>query len=101
MIYLIITIILLIEGFFSGSELALLSADRLQLKKRSKTNDLGAQLALKMLKVPEQILSTTLFVTSTCVMAISVILTLEFRRIYENHGEVQAVILGSSLVIVF
>ena len=101
MIYLIITLILLIEGFFSGSELALLSADRLQLKKKSKTNDLGAQLALKMLKVPEQILSTTLFVTSTCVMAISVILTLEMRRIHETHGELQAVLLSSSLVIIF
>ena len=101
MIYFTIAIILLIEGFFSGSELALLSADRLQLKKRSKNNDLGAQLALKMLKNPEQILSTTLLVTSTCVMAISVILTLEFRRLHGDHGEVQAVALGSSLVIIF
>ncbi len=101
MIYLTIFIILLIEGFFSGSELALLSADRLQLKKRSKNNDLGAQLALKLLKTPEQILSTTLLMTSTCVMAITVILTLEFRRIHGEHGEVQAVLLGSGLVIVF
>ncbi len=101
MIYFTIAIILLIEGFFSGSELALLSADRLQLKKRSKHNDLGAQLALKMLKNPEQILSTTLLITSTCVMAISVILTLEFRRLHGDHGEIQAVALGSSLVIIF
>ena len=101
MIYLVVAIILMIEGFFSGSELALLSADRLQLKKKSKGNDLGAQLALKLLKNPERILSTTLFVTSTCVMAISVILTLEMRRIHGNHGEFQAVLIGSSLVITF
>lgn len=101
MIYLIIAIILIVEGFFSGSELALLSADRLQLKKKSKSNDLGAQLALKLLKEPEKILSTTLLMTSTCVMAISVILTLEFRRTHGEHGELRAVLIGSTLVIIF
>jgi len=101
MIYIVVFIILLIEGFFAGSELALLSADRLQLKKKSKNNDLGAQLAIKMLKNPERILSTTLFVTSTCVMAISVILTLELKRIYGTHGEFEAVLIGSSMVIIF
>jgi CBS domain containing-hemolysin-like protein len=101
MIYLIVALFLLIEGFFSGSELALLSVDKLQLKKRAKANDLGAQRALKLLKNPENILSTTLFVTSTCVMAISVLLTLEFRRIHGDHGELRAVMLGSGLVIIF
>lgn len=100
MIYLIVGLLLLIEGFFSGSELALISADRLQLKKKAKANDHGAQRALKLLKTPERILSTTLLVTSTCVMAISVILTLEFRRIHGEHGELKAVLVGSGLVIV-
>jgi putative hemolysin len=101
MIYLTITLLLLIEGFFSGSELALLSTDRLQLKKRAKANDHGAQRAIKLLKTPEKILSTTLLATSTCVMAISVILTLEFRRIHGEHGEFKAVMVGSGLVILF
>jgi putative hemolysin len=101
MIYLIVGLFLLIEGFFSGSELALLSADRLQLKKKAKANDHGAQRALKLLKTPEKILSTTLLVTSTCVMAISVILTLEFRKSQGEHGELKAVMIGSGLVILF
>jgi putative hemolysin len=101
MIYLIVGLFLLIEGFFSGSELALLSADRLQLKKKAKANDHGAQRALKLLKTPEQILATTLLVTSTCVMAISVILTLEFRKAHGEHGELKAVMIGSGLVILF
>ena len=101
MIYLIVALILIIEGFFSGSELALLSADRLQLKKRSKNGDLGAQLALRMLKNPETILSSTLLVTSTCVIAISVVLTLELRRNLIEHGQFYAVLIGSGLVITF
>ncbi|NDG85353.1 MAG: HlyC/CorC family transporter [Proteobacteria bacterium] len=93
--------LLVIEGFFSGSELALLSADRLNLKKRSKQGESGAGRALRLLKAPDRILSTTLIMTSLCVMSISVLLTLEFRRIYGEHGEIRAVICGSALVIVF
>ncbi len=101
MIPFIVTLLLLIEGFFSGSELALLSADRIFLKKRGKQGDAGAILALKLLKSPDRILSTTLLMTSSCVMAISVLLTLEFGAIDPDHGEWKAVALGSLLVIVF
>jgi CBS domain containing-hemolysin-like protein len=38
--------------------------------------------------------------TSLCVMAVTVLLTLEFRRIYGEHGEIRAVLTGSLLVIV-
>lgn len=92
---------IIIEGFFSGSELALLSADKLSLKKKSKQGNHGAQLALKLLKSPDKILSITLLMTSTCVMSISVLLTLEFRRIYAEKGEWMAIATGSFLVIVF
>ena len=97
----LVIVILIIEGFFSGSELALLSADKIRLKKKSKQGDFGAGLALRLLKNPERILSSTLLLTSTCVMAISVLLTLEFRRIKGEHGEIYAVITGSLLVIIF
>ncbi|MBU6153461.1 MAG: hemolysin family protein [Bdellovibrionales bacterium] len=97
----IVFILLMIEGFFSGSELALLSADRIYLKRRGKQGDAGALLALKLLKSPDRILSTTLIMTSSCVMAISVLLTLEFRAIDPEHGEWKAVALGSFLVILF
>ena len=97
----IVILILLIEGFFSGSELALLSADRILLKKKSKQGDFGSQLALRLLKTPDRILSTTLLMTSTCVMTISVLLTLEFRRLVGEHAELYAVVAGSLLVIVF
>jgi CBS domain containing-hemolysin-like protein len=100
-IFILITILLLIEGFYSGSELALLSADRLRLKKSGKSGNQGAIKALKLLRSPDRILSTTLIMTSSCVMSISVLLTLEFRRSNPTHGEIQAVALGSFLVIVF
>jgi CBS domain containing-hemolysin-like protein len=97
----LVFLFLIIEGFYSGSELALLSADRLALKRKSKQGNRGAHLALRLLKSPDRILSSTLLMTSTCVMATSVLLTLEFRRTHGEHGEAYAAVLGSILVIVF
>lgn len=93
--------LLMTEGFFSGSELALLSADRIQLKKQAKQGNRGAKIALRLLEQPERILSTTLLMTATCVMAITVLLTLEFKSVYGEHGEEYAVIVGSAAVILF
>lgn len=98
---LLVAIALLVEGFFSGSELALLSADKLALKKKSKQGNHGAQLALRLLKSPDRILSTTLLMTSTCVMTVSVLLTIEFRHIFAERGEWMAIMTGSFLVIIF
>jgi putative hemolysin len=97
----LITVFILIEGFYSGSELALLSADKLQLRKKSKQGDYGAQLALRLLKNPENILTTTLLMNNTMIMAISVALTLECRRILGENGEWTAVLIGSTVVIFF
>jgi putative hemolysin len=100
-IILLVLFFIVVEGFFSGSELALLSADKLALKKKSKVGDFGAGLALRLLKNPERVLSSTLILTNTCVMTISVLLTLEFKRIKGPDGELYAVVVGSLLVILF
>ena len=100
-IIILVLLMIVVEGFFSGSELALLSADKLGLRKKSKQGDFGAGLALRLLKNPDRILSSTLLMTNTCVMTISVLLTLEFRRLKGDHGNAYAVVVGSLLVIIF
>ena len=57
-IYLMVPVLILIEGIFAGSEIALLSSDRLELKKRARKGSYGAQLALSLTEKPERILST-------------------------------------------
>ena len=52
-------VVLLIESFFSGSEMALISADRLALRKLAKKGDNRAKTAIEMLKQPERLLGTT------------------------------------------
>ncbi|MBL7136369.1 MAG: HlyC/CorC family transporter [Candidatus Marinimicrobia bacterium] len=61
---LIILICVLGEAFFSGSEIAIISVDKLRLKHSAKAGHRPSRLALEMLKKPEWILGTTLLGTN-------------------------------------
>jgi putative hemolysin len=56
------------EAFFSGSEIGIVSADRMRLRHEAAQGSPGARLALKMLKKPEWLLSTTLVGTNISVV---------------------------------
>src|SRR5262245_60764539 len=60
-----------VQGLFSGSEIAVLAADSLALKKAAKKGSRGAALALKLKDSTEMIFSTTLLVTSACMVLIT------------------------------
>ncbi len=55
-----------LEGFFSGSEIALVSADRLKLQTDAQNGQRGATLALQMLDRPAWTLGTCLVGTNVC-----------------------------------
>lgn len=61
---LIILICVLGEAFFSGSEIAIISVDKLRLRHSAKAGHRSSRLALEMLKKPEWILGTTLLGTN-------------------------------------
>jgi len=61
---LIIFICIIGEAFFSGSEIALVSVDKIRMQHQAKQGDFAAQLIVKMLKSPEKILGTTLLGTN-------------------------------------
>jgi len=60
---------LLLEGFFSGSETALISADKAQLRVASRRGDRRASLVVRLLQRSEALLSTTLVGTNISVVA--------------------------------
>jgi len=60
-----------LQGFFSGSEIALVSADRLRLQGDARDGRRGAALALKMLEKPAWTLGTCLVGTNLCLIASS------------------------------
>lgn len=56
----LIVLCLVVEAFYAGSEIAVVSADRLRLRHLAAKGSKGAQIALTMLKQPEHLLTTTL-----------------------------------------
>lgn len=60
-----------LQGFFSGSEIALVSADRLKLQGDAREGGRGAMLALRMLEKPAWTLGTCLVGTNLCLIASS------------------------------
>jgi hypothetical protein len=98
---LLILPILLIEGFFSGSEIALLSADKIHLKNQSKAGVLGAELALTLSNHPERVFSTTLLTSSLCVITISTLVSMFFLEQQVKFPNLFAILLTSPLVVLF
>jgi putative hemolysin len=91
---------ILAEGFFSGSEIALVNADKYRLALMTEEGSKRARAALRLLEQPSLFFSTTLVGTNMFVVAGSVVITL---FIIHQFGERYApfAILYSPLPLVF
>jgi putative hemolysin len=69
MTFLLLAVVVTLQGFFSGSEIALVSADRIRLQAEAQAGRLGARTALAMLARPTRTLGTCLLGTNLCVIA--------------------------------
>jgi putative hemolysin len=56
--YFIILFLLILNGLFAMSEIALVSSKRARLEEKAKKGNSGAKIALKLLEEPERFLST-------------------------------------------
>jgi len=92
--------LLLLKGFFSGSEIALVNADKIKLRQKSKQADRGAELALKMLQKPEVLLSTTLVGTNISTIALTTVGTLLMFELFSGHGDLYAFLLFTPLFLI-
>ena len=86
---LIVFCCVLCEGFFSGSEIAIISADKIKLRHLASLGSKGAILAQKMLQQPERFLGTTLVGTNLAVVISSVTLTTIFSMYPEFAHSVE------------
>ena len=92
---------LVAEGFFSGSEMGVVSADRMKLRHAAAKGSLGAKLALDMLNKPEWLLSTTLVGTNISVVANTTMATALMLQLFGEYGSWLAVALVAPLIWVF
>ncbi len=76
LVIVILAVALLLEGFFSGSEMAVVSADKYRLALATDAGSARARSALHLIKRPATFFATTLFGTNLCTVTGSVVTTL-------------------------
>lgn len=90
-----------VEAFFSGSEIALVSANRAYLRQRAKHGDRGAQLAENLMREPQVLLATTLVGTNLATVTFSVTVALALLAHEAASSELLAVLLVSPNTMLF
>jgi CBS domain containing-hemolysin-like protein len=99
-IFLTMVVLLLLKGFFSGSEIALVNSDKLKMHHKAKQGNRGAQLVLKLFETPDVLLGTTLVGTNIATVILTTLGTLLMIRTFGQLGDLYAVLLFTPLFLV-
>ena len=83
----VIVFFIFLEAFFSGSEMAVISVNRIKLEQLAQGKLKQAVLLKKMLSFPDRLLSTTLVGTNLSVVISSALFTVLLREVF---GETRA-----------
>ena len=101
LIILLMVVCLLLEGFFSGSEIGVVSANRLKLRHLAAKGSRGAQIAVEMLRKPEWLLSTTLVGTNIAIVTNTSLATLLAVKLFGKEYAWVAILIVAPLIWVF
>ena len=101
LITLAILALLLLKGFFSGSEIALVNADKMKLHHKSKQGNKGAALVLDLFKTPDLLLGTTLVGTNISTVALTTLGSLLMIEYFGKLGDLYAFIVFTPLLLIF
>jgi putative hemolysin len=85
--------LLIMEGFFAASEIALVSANRRRLRRLAEEGHRGARDAVKLLSQPEYFLATTLLGAYMSAAANGVLITVLLSEMLGSTGELLAALL--------
>ncbi|MBT8121113.1 MAG: hemolysin family protein [Gammaproteobacteria bacterium] len=97
---LVMVLLLLLKGFFSGSEIALVNADKFKLHHKANQGHRGAKLVLKLFKTPDVLLGTTLVGTNISTIILTTLGTMLMIRSFGELGDLYAVLLFTPLFLV-
>jgi CBS domain containing-hemolysin-like protein len=98
---LIMVLCLASEAFFSGSEIGIVSADRMKLRHEAAQGSRGARLALTMLEKPEWLLSTTLVGTNISVVLNTTMATALMIHLFGEQHAWLAIVVVAPLIWIF
>ena len=94
----IMAVCVVTEAFFSGSEIAVVSADKTALRRKAGDGDAGAKLVLAFLRKPQALLATTLLGTQVSVVTSTTVVTIALLGRYDD-GELRAVAILSPVLL--
>ena len=97
---LLLVLLLLLKGFFSGSEIALVNSDKVKLTARANQGDRGSKEVLELFKTPDVMLGTTLVGTNIATVALTTIVTLLFVGAFGDKGEFIAFLIFTPILLI-
>jgi len=97
----VILIFLLLKGFFSGSELAMVNSDKIHLRHEARMGNAGAKLVLNLFRTPDVMLGTTLVGTNIATVTITTLGTLIFVRLFGDAGDLVSVLVFTPFLLIF
>ncbi|MBF0624225.1 MAG: HlyC/CorC family transporter [Magnetococcales bacterium] len=97
----LLLIFLVLKGFFSGSEIAMVNCDKLKMRHQAKMGHRGARMVLRMFENPDVILGTTLMGTNIATVTLSTLGTLMFiQALGSSTGDLVAVLVFTPFLLV-
>lgn len=96
-----IIVFLFLEGFLSGSEIALVAANRKRLNYLGRSNSRVARLTHRILREPSWLLSTTLVGSNLAEVANTALVTSIFIGLYGSRGDLYAFLLLAPLILIY
>ncbi len=97
---LLIIILILLKGFFSGSEIALVNSDKVKLAARANQGSRGAKEVLELYKSPDVMLGTTLVGTNIATVAITTLATILFIQWFGDRGDLYALLAFTPVLLI-
>src|SRR3990170_4435325 len=100
-LFILIGCLVLLEAFFSGSEMALISCDRTKIRHLAGEGVKGARVAERLLQRPDRLLATTLVGTNLCVVISATAATLLCLFLLGEGRQYYATLLLTPLLLLF
>jgi Mg2+/Co2+ transporter CorB len=97
----ILAVLIVLSGFFSGSETGMMSLNRYRLRHRAKSGHRGAKRASKLLERPDSLISTILIGNNLVNNLAASIATIAAIRMYGDNAVVPASILLTLVFLIF
>jgi CBS domain containing-hemolysin-like protein len=94
-----IGIFIIMEAFFSGSEIGMIAINRIKMKQKADDGNSSAERVLNLLNTPEKLFATTSLGTNLAVVSSTSIFTAYMVTRMGNQGELLAMIILSPIIL--